>query len=128
LAAAAVTWWAVGDLSYTGPSSFGPGLDHLIPPPDISPAAEQLIGTVAAAAGAAACGVLLRPGSSPRKDLRWLAVVLPLLAAAVLLGWGWRVLTAGVIGANIGAGLAVAFGGPLVVAALLWSLIYSKQL
>ncbi len=61
-------------------------------------------------------------------DLRWLAVVLPLLAAAVLLGWGWRVLTAGVIGANIGAGLVVAFGGPLVVAALLWSLIYSEQL
>ncbi|MFJ9429317.1 hypothetical protein ACIRQY_06580 [Streptomyces sp. NPDC101490] len=51
---------------------------------------------------------------------RWL-VLLPLTGAGLFAAWGHRVLTAGEIGANIGAGL-VLFGAPfalgLVVAAL----------
>lgn len=42
--------------------------------------------------------------------------------AGLLVGVGWRVLTAGVIGANIGAGLVIVFGGPVVAGLLLWAL------
>jgi len=52
----------------------------------------------------------------------------PLLAAAVFLGWGWRGLTAGVVGANIGGGLLEIVGGPLVVAVVVWSLAASRWL
>ncbi len=41
---------------------------------------------------------------------------------------GWRVVTSGGVGANIGGGLLIFFGGPLVVAVLVWSLIYSWRL
>jgi hypothetical protein len=37
-------------------------------------------------------------------------------------------MTAGVIGANIGVGLVVLFGGPVVVALLVWPLAYSIYL
>ncbi|MFJ9246891.1 hypothetical protein [Streptomyces sp. NPDC101776] len=36
---------------------------------------------------------------------------------------GWRVLTAGVLGVNIGAGLTMPFGAPVVAAPLLWALV-----
>jgi len=42
-------------------------------------------------------------------------VGLPLLAVDVFLGWGWGVLTAGVVGASIGGGLFELVGGPLMV-------------
>ncbi|MER8231238.1 hypothetical protein [Streptomyces sp. NPDC094049] len=45
---------------------------------------------------------------------RWL-VLLPLIAAGLFAAWGHRVLTAGEIGANIGAGL-VLFGAPFALA------------
>ncbi|UWP80002.1 hypothetical protein [Dactylosporangium fulvum] len=61
-------------------------------------------------------------------DPRWWRVLGPLLAAGVIVGYGWRVMTAGVIGANIGAGLVVLFAGPVVAALLLWSLAYSIRL
>jgi len=128
LAASVVTWWTVGDLSYTGPSSLGPYRDHLVQPLTISSGAETLIGISSSVVVVAACAVLLRPGSAPRRDRRWLAVLLPLLAAAVFLGWGWRVLTAGVVGANIGGGLLEIVGGPLVVAVVVWSLAASRWL
>lgn len=125
---AVVTWWLVGDLSYTGPSSLGPGRDYLVQPLNISSGAEQVIGSVAVAVIVGSCAVLLRPRSWPRRDPRLLAVLLPLLLAGVVLGWGWRVLTAGVVGANIGGGLVVFFGSPLVIAALGWSWIYGRRL
>lgn len=53
-------------------------------------------------------------------DARWWSVLVPLMAAGFITGAGWRVMTAGVIGANIGAGLVVLFGSPLVAALLVW--------
>jgi len=127
-AASVVTWWAVGDLSYTGASSLGPFRDHLVQPLKISSGAETLIGLLSTAVVVAACAVLLRPGSAPRRDRRLLAVLLPLLVAGVFLGCGWRVLTAGVVGANIGGGLLELVGGPLMVAVVVWSLAATRWL
>ena len=45
----------------------------------------------------------------------------PLVASAALIGFAWRVMTAQVIGANIGAGCVILFGGPLLLALLWWA-------
>jgi hypothetical protein len=50
------------------------------------------------------------------------------MAAGFITGAGWRVMTAGVIGANIGAGLVVLFGSPLVAALLVWAAARSTYL
>jgi hypothetical protein len=59
-------------------------------------------------------------------DIRWWAVLVPLIAAGFIAGAGWRVMTAGVAGANIGAGFVVLLGGPvvLVLLACAWPLPY----
>jgi hypothetical protein len=63
-----------------------------------------------------------------RLDLRWWSVLGPLLLAGVLAGFGWRVFTAGVIGANIGAGLQAFFVGPVIAALLVWAVFRSVTL
>jgi hypothetical protein len=45
-----------------------------------------------------------------------------------LAGFGWRVFTAGVIGANIGAGLYAFFVGPVIAALLVWAVFRSVTL
>lgn len=45
----------------------------------------------------------------------------PLVIAGVVVGAGQRVLTAGVIGANIGAGLAMIFAAPAAAGLVLWA-------
>ena len=127
-ASAVLTWWAVGDLSYTGPSSLGTQQDYLIHPLNLGSGAEKLLGAVSVAVVVVAGAALLRTGSAPRRDRRWLAVLLPLLVTGIFVGGGWRVVTSGGVGANIGGGLLIFFGGPLVVAVLVWSLIYSWRL
>lgn len=127
-ASAVVTWWAVGDLSYTGPSSLGTQQDYLIHPLNLASGAGKLLGAVSVAVVVVAGAALLRTGSAPRRDRRWLAVLLPLLVTGIFVGGGWRVVASGGVGANIGGGLLIFFGGPLVVAVLVWSLIYSWRL
>ena len=51
-----------------------------------------------------------------------------LLAAGFIAGASWRVMTAGVIGANIGAGLVIMLGGPLVLGLVIWALAFSVHL
>jgi hypothetical protein len=57
--------------------------------------------------------------------LRGRATGLWLVAAAIsvglggALGWAYRIVTAGVIGANLGAGLLLLFGGPFVAVVLI---------
>ncbi len=58
-------------------------------------------------------------------DARWWSVLVPLMAAGFITGAGWRVMSAGVIGANIGAGIVVLFGVPLVAALLVWAVARS---
>jgi hypothetical protein len=55
-------------------------------------------------------------------------VLIPLLAAGFIAGAGWRVLTAGVVGTNIGAGFVTIIGGPLVVVLVAWALGYALYL
>ena len=116
------TWGLMGRQDAAG---FDPSeLDYLVRPFGIPAGAETAIGAAAAvlAAGAAVLlGRASRPGPD-RFDGRWWEVIGPLLAAGLLTGAIWRTVTAGVIGANIGAGLAMLLGGPLVAGLVLWSL------
>lgn len=116
------TWGLMGRQDAAG---FEPAeLDYLVRPFAIPEGAETAIG-VAAAVLAAGAAVLLGRASRPgpdRFDGRWWEVIGPLLAAGLLAGAIWRTVTAGVIGANIGAGLAILLGGPAVAGLVLWSL------
>ncbi len=125
LATPVATWWAIGDQS-TVPASMDP--DFLIRPLAIGAHIEFLVGVGALLVAVVASATLLWASRTRWLDQRWWFVLLPLLAAGLLVGAGWRVMTAGVIGANIGAGLVVLFGGPLLTGLLLWAAGWSIYL
>ncbi|UQA95503.1 hypothetical protein [Streptomyces halobius] len=113
------TWGLVGQNDDRGLPSYR--LDHAVAPLDIPAGPDIKIG-VAALLLAGAAGVLLARAShrgtfAPRG---W-QVLGPLIMAGLMIGFGWRVLTAGVVGADIGAGLVIMFGGPVVAGLLLWA-------
>jgi len=109
------TWWAVGD-----PSTDLPDPDYQIRPLDIGQTTEQIAGVIATVLAAAAVVALVGAGRAGRFDRRWWPVLVELVLAGALCGVGWRVLTAGVIGANIGAGLVLWVGAPMVAALVGW--------
>ena len=45
------------------------------------------------------------------------------MLAGVVVGVGWRVLTAGVLGVDIGAGPTMLFSAPVVASPLVWALV-----
>ena len=61
-------------------------------------------------------------------DDGWLGVVLALMIAGVLLAWIGRVGTAGVVGANIGGGLALSFGLPLCGVLIGWAIFRFRRI
>ena len=125
LAMPVAAWWLAGDQS-TVPTSMDP--DYAFRPWRIGPVAARAAGIGSLAAGGAAAAVLIGVTLRRRLDVRWWAVLVPLLAAGYIAGAGWRVMTAGVIGANIGAGLVVLAGGPIVLGLLIWALAFSVHL
>jgi hypothetical protein len=54
---------------------------------------------------------LLAATGRSRLPAGWWGVVAPLLVAGAFCGAGWRVITAGVVGANVGGGLLLVGGG-----------------
>ncbi|GAA4568430.1 hypothetical protein GCM10023176_22820 [Micromonospora coerulea] len=112
LATPVASWWLVGDLSEE--VAEGVELDYGIPPLSLDPLGDGVVGVLACIAAIRALALLVSATSSRRLDSRWWLVLLPLVGAGVLVGFAWRVLTAGVIGANIGGGLTIIFGGPLL--------------
>ncbi|MFF9285797.1 hypothetical protein [Streptomyces griseosporeus] len=97
-------------------------LDYAFQPPGISDGTAAALGGVALVLAVAGAALLVLASLRGAFDHRWWGVLAPLTAAGVLAGVGWRVLTAGVIGANIGAGLALLVGAPFVGGLLLWAL------
>jgi hypothetical protein len=55
-------------------------------------------------------------------------VLIPLVAAGVIAGAGWRVLTEGVHGTSVGAGFVAVIGLPLVLVFVPWALGYTLVL
>lgn len=109
-AAVLVAAWLVGDLSYQGPVDPGfPGLDHAYPPLPLAADTYTAAGVVGLLVLLAAAGIAARTSG-------FALVLACFVGAGALVGLMYRVMTAGVIGANIGAGLALMIGGPLLVA------------
>ena len=117
-----VTWWLVGDLSERGVS-----LDYLLRPPDLTQLQQQLIGGTALVATVAALVLLVlavrrhvvRPGE--------LRITIPLVLAGVCCGFAYRVITAGVGGANIGGGIMLLFGPIFLLAMLAWAAMWWRR-
>jgi hypothetical protein len=113
-------WGLMGQQNAGGVSSSE--LDHAFQPLDIPDGTAAMIGAIALLLAGVGAAVLVRASRRGSLDRRWWEVLAPLLAAGLMVGVGWRILTAGVVGANIGAGLAIMFGGPVVAGLLLWAL------
>jgi hypothetical protein len=122
LAAPVATWWLVGDQS-TVPVSMDPC--YVFRPWPIGPVAARVAGIGSLTVAGLAAAVLGWATLRRLLDIRWWAVLGPLLAAGFIAGAGWRVMTAGVIGANIGAGLVILVGGPMILGLLVWALVFS---
>lgn len=97
----------------------GVQLDYGIEPVSFGPAGDRIVGVLAFVAVVAAFGLFLWATVTSRLYPGWWLVLLPLVLAGVIIGYAWRVLTAGGIGANIGAGIVITFGGPFVIGLLI---------
>jgi hypothetical protein len=118
-------WWLIGDMTEI-PLEENP--DYYVRPPAIDPLVERIVGAgcaLAVAVGLLFVGwVTLRvPGHRP-----WWSVILCVLTAGYIVGIGLRAMTTGVIGANIGFGVLVTWGGPAVVMLLTWSVVRAVEL
>lgn len=116
LAATIATWYLVGDQSTTSPDD----ADYVIRPIRVSRRLERVVGLGGVLLTVVAATALIWASVRHTFDLRWWLAIGPATAAGALLGLAWRVLTAGVIGANIGAGCMLMFGAPLVALLLAW--------
>jgi hypothetical protein len=117
LAVPVMTWWLIGDQSTTRPSN----ADYVLRPPfRFGNKATRALGVGALAVAVAAAALLIGASASHSFDPSWWWVVGPLLLLGTLLAVGWRVFTAGVVGANIGAGLFAFFAGPVILALVGW--------
>ncbi|MEV5544505.1 hypothetical protein AB0L13_47775 [Saccharopolyspora shandongensis] len=117
-----VIWYLVGDLSSPG---FSPAqLDYVINPLPISPFVEHGLGILAMALIVASSWMLYRNQKNGLvRYPTWIILGL-LVATGLIVGFSWRVLTAGGIGANIGAGLMILFALPVAGLLALAALTY----
>ena len=106
-----VATWFVG--AFLIPMEFIEDPDYKIRPLKVNPVLEVGVGVTALFIAGASAGVLAV--GKHRYDLRWWSVGGPLVAAGAVCGGGWSMITAPVIGANIGGAMAVMFGTPAVV-------------
>jgi hypothetical protein len=119
LATPVATWSLTGDLSE--PIS---DPDYLIRPLVLPRAVEIVLLVISGAVVVGATAYLVYQRRTRRMDRKWVPPIVLLVVAGVVVGSGWRVLTAGVGGANIGGGMVILFGGPFVLALVIaaaWS-------
>ena len=110
LAMPGLTYWIVGDLSEAGDDF---SVDRVWSEP-VSEGVAAVIGVASLLAAVTSLFVLLmfKVLPAPRAQAWSLGL---LIAAGIILGAGLRVMTAGVSGANIGAGLYMLAGFPLCI-------------
>ncbi|SFF15154.1 hypothetical protein SAMN05421541_106429 [Actinoplanes philippinensis] len=106
----------------------GERLDYGLRPVTLGPAGDLILGIVACALVLLALGVLLRESVAGRLDRGWWWVLAQLMTIAVIVGFSWRVVTAGGIGANIGEGLVIIFFGPIALGLLIGSAVQADRL
>jgi hypothetical protein len=113
-------WGLMGQQNYDGlPAS---ELDYAYQPWDIGDGVAAGVGGLALVLAGIGAAVLVRGARRGAVDRRWWGVLGPLVVVGLMAGVGWRILTAGVVGANIGAGLLLIFGTPVAAGLVLWAL------
>jgi hypothetical protein len=108
---AALAWWLVGDLSSTG-NAGEQGLDRMAEPP-VSEGTAQVLG----AGSAVLLPLVLLLGWRLR------AVLLPAIVLGAAVGAAGRVVTAGVIGANIGGGMVLLLSPLVLLPLAIWLVV-----
>jgi hypothetical protein len=111
-------WWLIGDLSESPYADY-----YTLKPLQLRFGDERVFGVVATVVAIVGLGLLV--ASRPRlrsKPSSWELAVGAVAAAEVTSVYIYRVITAGVIGANIGAGMMFMFGVPIVGFLLAWAL------
>ncbi|MFH9014838.1 hypothetical protein ACH4C6_26095 [Streptomyces sp. NPDC017943] len=96
-------------------------LDYAFQPWGVGDGVAAVVGGIALVGVAAGAVVLMRGARRGVLDPRWWSVVGPLVVVGLMAGVGWRVLTAGVVGANIGAGLLLVLGAPVAAGLVVWA-------
>ena len=131
LATPVATWWLVGDLTDDAArrlASQGVKLDYAFRPVTLGAVGDRIVGVLACVTVVATLAVLIHDTVARSLRPGWWVVLVPLVLAGVLVGFGWRVLTAGGIGANIGAGLMILGGGPVLAVLLLVAAVAAWRL
>ena len=119
-------YWLIGDQSSEGfPEA---QLDFVIAPPGWPDETVTAAGTIALSIVLGAALVLGSAARRRRIDPRWLIVVVLLMAVGAIVAGGYRTMTAGVIGANIGAGFVILFGIPACMALVVWAAVSSRRI
>jgi hypothetical protein len=122
LASPIITYALLGDQS----STKDPNPDYFLRPPTISPSTVTTIALIATALALVGLGVLVPRWKEGSLHPAWKRMVVCLVVCGILIGGFYRVATAAVIGANIGAGVMVLFAGPALLA-LLVGAFYSAR-
>ncbi|MFE1248790.1 hypothetical protein [Streptomyces sp. NPDC058766] len=103
-------------------------LDHAVRPWDIGDGTAAVVGGPAVVLAGVGAAVLVRGALRGTWDQRWWGVLGPLVVLGLMAGVGWRIVTAGTVGANIGAGLVIILGTPIAAGILLWSVAWGVWL
>ncbi|HXH59378.1 hypothetical protein [Iamia sp.] len=118
LTAALATWGLIGPQGESARDGSGEVIvddesyDYAFRAPDIDPDIERALGLIALAVTLGAAVVAPRTLNAAKSLTARLVPVAMAVGAGVIIGGGGRIMTAPVIGANIGAGLVILFGLP----------------
>lgn len=100
------------------------GLDYMVEPPSLTHTQESAIGAlsvVLALASALVAAIAVRRGLLRLVETRF---AVPLVLVGMYVGLCWRVMTAGVVGANIGGGLAMLSLPMVFVVGAIWAVLW----
>jgi hypothetical protein len=123
LASPIITYALMGDQS----STKDPNPNYFIRPPAISPSTVTTVALIATVLALLGLGVLVPRWNDGSLHAAWKRVVVCLVVCGVIAGAFYRVATAAVIGANIGAGVMVFFAGPLLLALLAGAVFSARK-
>ena len=131
LAAPVATWWLVGPNPGDGlgsdPMLRPDDYDYLFHPPAIDATMERVGGWAAVAIAALGVALLVAEARHGRIDRRWWPPIVAMTLVGAIIGLAGRVMTAAVVGANIGGGFMLLFGTPVVLALVIGSTVWSIQ-
>jgi len=102
-------WWSIGDLSESG------GTDDDVGRLEIDARIESAVGVPLLVLGLAAVTMLVVGGFRGTVSTRWFVGSALLVVAGSATAWCGRVLTADTHGANIGGGLILQLGIPVLI-------------